>query len=94
LGAVGTLLGPDGLLLALLFTLFAGGAMGALYSLTAWQTQGARGPFKRYGSMLKYLWVTGRPSYVPPAPGEAMAQRLPFAVPIAIGTTATVLWAV
>jgi prepilin peptidase CpaA len=92
MGAVGALLGPERLLLALLFAILAAGAVGAIYALAAWWTRGARGPFTRYGAMLKFLLATGRPSYVPPAPDEAMAERLPLAVPIAIGSTAAVLW--
>jgi prepilin peptidase CpaA len=92
MGAVGAFLGPERLLLALLFTLLAAGAVGTIYALAAWRNKGATGPFKRYGAMLKFLLATGRPSYVPPAPDEVMAERLPLAVPIAIGTTAAVLW--
>nr|WP_242470864.1 A24 family peptidase [Thiocystis violacea] len=92
MGAVGALLGPEQLLMALFITLVAAGLMGVAYALTAWRRQGATGPAKRYGQMLRFLWVTGRPSYIPPAQGEAMAVRLPVAVPIAIGSTAVILW--
>jgi prepilin peptidase CpaA len=92
MGAVGAFLGPERVLLVLLFTILAGGLMGAVYAVAAWRTEGARGPFRRYGSMLRFFWVTGRPSYVPPARDEAMGQRLPFAVPIAVGATVAALW--
>lgn len=88
MGAVGALLGPQRLWWALLFSILAAGVMGAMYATAAWRTRGASGPWRRYGRMLRVLWVTGRPGYVPPAPGEAMAERMPVAVPIAIGTTA------
>jgi hypothetical protein len=42
--------------------------------------------------MVRFLLVTGRPSYVPPASGEALAERLPLAVPIAVGGTVALLW--
>jgi prepilin peptidase CpaA len=92
MGAVGALLGLQRLPLALLFTVLAAGAMGAVYVVRAWRARGAQGPWRRYGQMLRFLLATGRPSYVPPAPDEAMAERLPLAVPIAIGTTAAALW--
>jgi prepilin peptidase CpaA len=93
MGAVGVLLGPETFLLALVVTLLAAGAMGAAYALAAWKTRGATGPWGRYGRMVKTLITTGRASYVPPAEGEAMAQRLPVAVPIGVGTTIALLWA-
>lgn len=92
MGAVGALLGPERLLLTLFVTALTASGMGAAYALAAWRTRGSTGPWRRYGQMLRFLLTTGRPSYVPPAPGEAMAERLPVAVPIAVGTTAAVLW--
>ena len=92
MGAVGALLGPERVALALLCTVLAGGTVAAIYAVSVWATKGARGPFRRYGGMLKALWVTGRASYVPAAPDEALAQRFPFALPIALGSTAAALW--
>ena len=92
LGAVGTLLGPERLLYALVSIIVAAGAVAAIYAVVAWRTRGATGPFRRYGRMIRFLWVTGRFRYLPPAADEAMAARLPLAVPIALGTTVTVLW--
>jgi len=93
MGAVGAILGPAALLQALFFSLIAGGALGVVYAVAAQVIQGANGPLERYGAMAKFLWVTGRLSYIPPSPDEAMAKRLPLAVAIAIGTTTSLLWA-
>lgn len=91
-GAAGALLGPGQLLVAFLLAILAAGAMGAAYALGAWRRRGATGPWRRYGQMFRFLLVTGRPSYVPPAAGEALAERLPLAVPIAVGGTVALLW--
>ena len=91
-GAAGALLGPGSLLLALLFAVLAAGVMGAAYALGAWRGRGATGPWRRYGRMLQFVWVTGRPSYLAPEVGEAMAERLPLAVPMAVGATVVLLW--
>jgi len=92
MGGLGALLGPGRLLWALLFAVLAAGVIGVIYALVAWRRRGASGPIERYGGMLRFLWVTGRLSYVKPRPGEAMAERMPLAVPIAIGSTIAVLW--
>ena len=92
MAALGALLGPRWLLLVLVLAILAAGIVGLLYALAAWRRRGATGPLARYGRMVRFLLVTGRPSYVPPAPEEALAERLPLAVPIAIGATAALLW--
>jgi prepilin peptidase CpaA len=92
MAAVGALLGPGGVLAAFALSYLAGAVTGLGLILVAAWTQGAPSPIKRYAGMLRFLVTTGRFSYVPPAPGEAMAQRFPFAVSIAIGTTLAALW--
>jgi prepilin peptidase CpaA len=92
MSAVGAVLGLDRLLLGSLLTLLTAALIGALYAFAAWRYRGAPAPWQRYGRMLRFLWVTGRPSYIPPKQGEAMSERLPVAVPIAIGTTLALLW--
>lgn len=92
MGALGALLGPRLTLWALLFAVVMGAAVAIVYAAVAWRTRGAKGPMERYAGMLRCFFFTGRASYVSPRPGEAMAERMPLAVPIAIGTTAAVLW--
>ena len=92
MSAVGAVLGLDRLLLGSLLTLLAAALIGALYAFIAWRYRGAPAPWQRYGQMLRFLWVTGRPNYIPPKQGEAMSERLPVAVPIAIGATLALLW--
>jgi len=92
MGAVGALLGPDLLLWAFLFTILAAGVMGVAYGVVAWRTRGAAAPTQRYGAMLRCLWATGRVNYVKPRPGEVMAEPMPLAVAIAIGSTIAALW--
>lgn len=92
MAAVGALLGPKGVLLAFVVAILTGALIGIGYALMAWRLKGARSPFKRYGQMLRYLFTTGRVSYVPPAADEIMGQRFAFGVPIAIGTTVAAFW--
>jgi prepilin peptidase CpaA len=92
MGAVGALLGAEQLLHALLYSVAAAGVVAAVYVLSAWWSGGVAPPWQRYVGMLGCLWATGRMSYVAPAPGEAMARRIPLAVPVAVGTTVTLLW--
>jgi prepilin peptidase CpaA len=92
MGALGALLGAGQLLDALLYSIAAAGVVAAVYVLSAWRAGGAAAPWQRYRGMLGCLWATGRMSYVAPAPGEAMARRIPLAVPVAVGTTASFIW--
>lgn len=91
MGAVGALLGPGLVLWACLYALLAAAVMGIVYALVACRARGASGPIDRYKGMIRSLWATGRVSYVRPGPGEAMAQPIPLAVPIAIGGTIAAL---
>jgi prepilin peptidase CpaA len=92
MAALGTLLGPSRILNALLYTIFVAGIVGLAMALVAWRSRGATTPFKRYGKILRCLIATGRFIYIQPLAGEAMAKRMPLAVPIAIGTTGSLLF--
>jgi prepilin peptidase CpaA len=92
MAALGALLGPARILDALLYAIFVAGVVGLAMALVAWRIRAATTPFKRYGLMLRGLFVTGRLIYISPRAGEAMAQRMPLAVPIAIGTTMAILF--
>lgn len=92
MAAVGALLGPMQLLWALLLTILAAGALAVIYVAKAYRLRGATCPFKRYARMIRFIWVTGRLQYLPPPPSEAMAERIPLAVAVALGTTAALLW--
>lgn len=93
MAAAGTFLGPFWILIAGLASVFAGAVMAATLAASALVTGSARSPRRRYGLMLNELAATGRVAYAAPAPGEIMGRRFPFAVAIALGTTATLaLW--
>ena len=92
MAAVGALLGPEGVLVAFISAILVGATFGVGYALIAWRIKGASGPFKRYGHMLRFLFTTGRLSYEPPGPTEAMGQRFAFGPSIAIGSTVAALW--
>lgn len=92
MAALGSLLGPARILDALIYSIFFAGVLGMALALIAWRTRSAAAPFKRYGQMLRGLFVTGIIIYIRPKPGEAMAERMPLAVPIAIGTTVSILY--
>jgi prepilin peptidase CpaA len=90
MAAVGSLLGPYGVLLAGLASFAVGGVIAAGLALSSLAGTGAP-PWARYGLMLRTLVHTGRAAYIPPAEGEVMGRRFPFAVPIALGVTAVAL---
>jgi prepilin peptidase CpaA len=90
MAAAGSLLGPQGALLAGLAGIAAGGIIAAAVALSSYAGAGAP-PWARYGLMLRTLVHTGRAAYIPPAEGEVMGRRFPFAVPIALGVTAVAL---
>jgi Flp pilus assembly protein protease CpaA len=89
MAAVGTFLGPMNALLAAVFSLIAGGVLAMIVILLR---RGALETLRRYGSILKFLCVTGKFSYIPPAPGEAAATRFPYSFAIATGTVAALWW--
>lgn len=94
MAAIGSILGPQKLLCAIINIFLVAGVFGATIGLLAWRMRGATGPWKRYGKMLRFFITTGRPTYLRPSKDEAMARQMPLAVPIAIGTTASMLYPV
>ena len=94
MAALGSLLGPNGVLCALIYSILFAGIIGMVMALIAWRTRGATGPLQRYREMFRFLVLTGKPVYIKPRAGEAMARRMPLAVPIAIGTTVSMLYPV
>ncbi len=92
MAAIGTIIGPIGALQAALFSILVGGVIGLGVAVSALVLRQSVSPFPRYVLMLKTLAVTGKPLYITPQEGEVMGKRFPFAVSIAIGTTAWVIW--
>lgn len=91
MGALGALLGVEATIPVFLATFIAGGLVGSIYAFIAWSKQGATSPIARYKEMFLWFWMTGRLNYKPPAPNEAMAQRFPFGIAIALGTSYVLL---
>jgi prepilin peptidase CpaA len=92
MGALGSLLGPSRIICALVHSILLAGIIGLVMAVIAWRIRGATGPLKRYREMFWCLALTGKPVYIKPEAGEAMARRMPLAVPIAIGTTISLLF--
>jgi prepilin peptidase CpaA len=93
LAAVGTFLGPQGVLVAGAASLAAGALLGIATVALSGGLQGLQSPWQRYGTMMRCLFTTGRVAYIRPAPGEVMGQRFPFALAIALGAVFAVAWA-
>lgn len=89
MGAVGAFLGPMPALLAVAFTLMAGGVLAFCVLIIR---RGALESLRRYLSIAHCLLVTGRISYVPPADGEAATAPFPYALAILTGTAAALWW--
>ena len=93
MAAVGAFLGPYWILGAGILSILVGSLIAAAFALSTLVSTSATSPWPRYKLMLQTMVSTGRVSYVPPAEGEVMGRKFPFAVSIAIGTTLTlVLW--
>ncbi|MFW3613993.1 A24 family peptidase [Billgrantia antri] len=92
MAAIGTFLGPLGVLQAGLASIAVGGIIALLFAISALFNRTAMSPWSRYGLMLKTLAITGKPIYIAPKEGEVMGRKFPFAVSIAIGTTGWMLW--
>ncbi len=92
MAAIGTFLGPVGVLQAALISIFVGGIIAIGFALSALIHRQSISPWGRYALMMRTLVITGRPLYIPPAEGEVMGKKLPFAVSIALGTTAWIVW--
>jgi prepilin peptidase CpaA len=91
MGAVGALIGPKLGLIAVGFTLMAGGVLGVAYLI-------ARGDIgrwlRRWNLVLTNLMVArgSGVAYFPPATDEAAGQRFPYALAIAAGTLIAVVF--
>ncbi|MCW8193483.1 prepilin peptidase [Proteobacteria bacterium 005FR1] len=92
MGAVGTFMGVTGALMAAVASLIVGAVIALGFMLVTLFVPTLQTPWQRYGLMVRSLVVTGRPVYLKPAAGEIMGRRFPFAVSIAAGTTATVVY--
>ncbi|AMD02291.1 A24 family peptidase [Halomonas chromatireducens] len=92
MAAVGTFLGPVGVLQAGLMSIVVGGIVGMVFATSALFRRQSVSPWSRYGLMAKTLLYTGRPLYIAPKEGEVMGSKFPFAVSIAIGATGWMIW--
>lgn len=90
MGAAGVFLGPYAVFIAALISLVVGGLIAIGFMMApAFVDRAGTAPWQRYGLMVRTLFSTGRPIYLAPQSGEVMGRRFPFAVSIAIATTAT-----
>ncbi|UYG06398.1 prepilin peptidase [Halomonas sp. M4R1S46] len=92
MAAAGAFLGPMGVLQVGLVSIVVGGIIGLVFAISALFKKSSISPWSRYGLMVKTLVVTGRPLYIVPKEGEVMGKKFPFAVSIALGTTAWMFW--
>ncbi|MDI5921136.1 A24 family peptidase [Halomonas sp. LR5S13] len=92
MAAVGTFLGPFGVFQAALASILVGGVIALGFVASSLFQPRAISPWSRYSLMFRTLVTTGRPLYIPPVVGEVMGRKFPFAVSIAIGTTAWMTW--
>lgn len=92
MAAIGTFLGPLGVLQAALISIFIGGFIALGFAFSALISHQSVSPWGRYSLMVRTLVITGKPLYIPPAEGEVMGKKFPFAVSIALGTTAWIAW--
>jgi len=92
MAAIGAFIGPLGVFQAALFSILVGGVIGIGFAVSALILRQSVSPFPRYGLMLKTLAVTGKPLYIAPQEGEVMGRKFPFAVSIALGSSAWLIW--
>lgn len=92
MAAIGTFLGPIGVLQAGFASIFVGGIIGLIFAVSSFFNRSSLSPWSRYELMARTLFYTGRPMYIAPKEGEVMGRKFPFAVSIAIGTTAWIIW--
>ncbi len=86
---IGTFLGPAGVAIAIGFTLLCGSLVGLV--ILAWHS-GVGAWMKRYWLMVRTIFHTLRPIYVPPATDDAAAKRFPYAAAISAGTVLAMWW--
>jgi prepilin peptidase CpaA len=94
MAAVGSFFGASGAFAAALSSIVMGGVIALVFMLATLLSADSVAPWRRYGMMLKTLATTGRPVYLAPEYGEVMGKRFPFAISIAVGTTAYAGWKV
>ena len=87
MGAVGSILGPQGVFIAFLYSAIAGGVY-ALFVLA--RSRVLKQTAGRYGFMLRGYLVTGQLTYLSPAAEEKL-PRLCYGVAISLGTILSVL---
>ncbi|MGR4068940.1 A24 family peptidase [Billgrantia sp. C5P2] len=92
MAAVGTFLGPLGILQVALCSILVGGLIALGFAFSSLMMRQSVSPWGRYSLMFRTLVATGRPLYIPPEEGEVMGRKFPFAVSIALGTTAWIAW--
>jgi len=86
MGAVGALLGPQGVFLAFILTALIGGG----YAVAILAFYGNLGrTLQRYWLVLRTFFMTGKLTYMPPSEEEAK-PRLRYGVAIALGTILSV----
>lgn len=88
LAAIGALIGPKMVVVAAIMTVAAGGLIAICYVAIR---GGWTAMLARYSSMLTSL-AAGHPHYIPPATGEAAGRRFPYALAIACGTAAAIVF--
>lgn len=89
MAAVGAALGPWYVLVAVIYTVLAGGVIALVYI----GVKGGMGSMvRRYGRMFVHLFH-GQLLYLPPAVNEAAATRIPYAMAVACGS-AMAVWQV
>jgi prepilin peptidase CpaA len=92
MAASGAYLGPATTLYAAAASVAAGALLALAYLAWVPALRSGAGPWVRYRGMLQCLFVTGRPSYVPPTTDEVAGRRFPYAIAIATGTLGVLAW--
>lgn len=92
MAAIGTFLGPQGVLLAALASIGVGSLVALGYAASSLFHANSVSPWRRYGLMFRTFFTTFQPVYLAPAEGEVMGRKFPFAVSIALGTTLFLAW--
>jgi prepilin peptidase CpaA len=91
MAAVGSFLGAPDAFFAGVASLIVGALIALGFVFATLVVPGLESPLRRYALMLRTMFATGRPVYLAPGKGELMGRRFPFAVSIALGTTAVLL---
>lgn len=92
MAAIGTFLGPQDAALAALASIAVGSVVALGYAASSFLQPDTVSPWRRWGLMCRTFVTTLKPIYLPPAEGEVMGRKFPFAVSIALGTTLFLAW--